>query len=305
MPRQDLAVLMARTGLASDTYRWILLPWWGWCGIGWTIIIWILAWNRFEWVGTMQLHTFTALWLGYIITVNAVTYARTGRCMLLHQVDYFLSLFPLSAAFWWVFEYLNRFVQNWYYIGAEDFTAGEYLLLASLPFSTVLPAVMGTMDCLASFLGFNPGRKQMWSMRENPVQPAGWLLALCAGAGLMGIGIWPDYLFPLVWMAPLLMITGLEWLSGHPSIFDGLLQGHGERIWIAAMAALVCGFFWEMWNASSLSHWEYAIPLVHRFQIFEMPILGYAGYLPFGLECLAVVELVLGQRSSYQDPQTG
>jgi hypothetical protein len=24
--------------------------------------------------------------------------------------------------------------------------------------------------------------------------------------------------------------------------------------------------------------------------IFEMPVLGYAGYLPFGLECLLVVE---------------
>jgi hypothetical protein len=45
-----------------------------------------------------------------------------------------------------------------------------------------------------------------------------------------------------------------------------------------------------MWNYKSLSHWEYALPFVHRFKIFEMPLLGYAGYLPFGLECLAVVQ---------------
>jgi hypothetical protein len=48
-----------------------------------------------------------------------------------------------------------------------------------------------------------------------------------------------------------------------------------------------------MWNYKSLSHWEYAIPFVNQFKIFEMPLLGYAGYLPFGLECMAVTQLVL------------
>jgi hypothetical protein len=31
---------------------------------------------------------------------------------------------------------------------------------------------------------------------------------------------------------------------------------------------------------------------VHEYKIFEMPILGYAGYLPFGLECLAVTKFL-------------
>ena len=41
--------------------------------------------------------------------------------------------------------------------------------------------------------------------------------------------------------------------------------------------------------------WEYSIPYVHRFEIFEMPLVGYAGYLPFGLEC-AVVAALFGLR---------
>jgi hypothetical protein len=61
-------------------------------------------------------------------------------------------------------------------------------------------------------------------------------------------------------------------------------------LWLGAIAALVCGFWWELWNFKSLAHWEYAIPSVHRFQLFEMPLLGYGGYLPFGLECLAVTQ---------------
>ena len=32
--------------------------------------------------------------------------------------------------------------------------------------------------------------------------------------------------------------------------------------------------------------------LPNRFEIFHMPLLGYSGYLPFGLECLAVASLI-------------
>ena len=55
-------------------------------------------------------------------------------------------------------------------------------------------------------------------------------------------------------------------------------------MWVAlsAMAALVCGFFWGMWNYYSYAKWVYAIPHVQRFRVFEMPVLGYVGYLPFG-----------------------
>ncbi len=47
-----------------------------------------------------------------------------------------------------------------------------------------------------------------------------------------------------------------------------------------------------MWNMFSLARWEYTIPFVHALQVFEMPVLGYAGYLPFGLECLAVGDVM-------------
>jgi hypothetical protein len=60
----------------------------------------------------------------------------------------------------------------------------------------------------------------------------------------------------------------------------------------AVLAALVCGGLWEMWNYFSLAQWKYSIPFVQRFEVFEMPALGYAGYLPFGLECAAAENLL-------------
>ncbi|MGH7166044.1 MAG: hypothetical protein ACREIS_11035, partial [Nitrospiraceae bacterium] len=126
-------------------------PWWGWLGVILTAVAWLLAWNRFAWLEGLQWHTFTPLWVGYILVVNALTLRGSGRCMLKDRPGYFLALFPLSGAFWWFFEYLNRFVQNWYYVGISEFSLVEYVWYATPPFSTVLPAVLGTTEWLSTY----------------------------------------------------------------------------------------------------------------------------------------------------------
>ena len=270
------------------------LPWWGWVGMIWTALSWMVAWNRWEWIGEWQLHTFAPLWLGYITVINALTVCRTGTSVMLRHPGPFLLLFPLSAVFWWTFEYLNRFVQNWHYAGGREFSSGEYFVLATVPFSTVLPAVISTADWLSTYPRLSAGLEGgAWAVPILRSKPAGWSMVLGSAGGLVGIGLWPDYLFPLVWLAPLLFITGLQLVSGEATVFDRAAQGDWRLLWVAALAALMCGFFWELWNSRSLAHWEYVIPFTHRFQVFEMPLLGYAGYLPFGLECLVVVQLFI------------
>ena len=59
------------------------------------------------------------------------------------------------------------------------------------------------------------------------------------------------------------------------------------------MAALICGLVWETWNWGAIAKWIYSVPFVQRWQIWEMPLIGFAGYLPFGLECAAVSAWIL------------
>jgi hypothetical protein len=270
-------------------------PWWGWFGILLGIAAWILAWSRFHWFVRFQPHTFTPLWIGYILTVNSFTYHRTGHCMMRDRAHSFLLLFPISAAFWWFFEYLNRFVQNWYYVGGQ-FGPWEYFWYATLPFSTVLPAVMGTQEWLLSFSW--PGRRfqNVLSIKLHRPKRFAWAVLFITGAGLTGIGVWPNYLFPLLWISPLLIIVSLQDIFQESHIFSRLPYGDWHHVITAALAALICGFFWEMWNYYSLAKWKYSIPFVHRYPIFEMPILGYAGYLPFGLECAVIADIFIGNR---------
>jgi len=162
--------------------------------------------------------------------------------------------------------------------------------MATLPFSTVLPAVASTFEWLETRLGAVPVTPEQATRRDTKVWA--WTFLLLASAGLLGIGSYPDLLFPLLWIAPLLVIASTQVLvTGDAPVFR-VGPGEWHRICLWALAALLCGFFWEMWNFFSFAKWVYAVPYVNRFHCFEMPLLGYAGYLPFGLECAVVARLV-------------
>ncbi len=268
-------------------------PWWGWAGLATMAASWILAWTRFPWMGALQAHTFTPLWLSYIVVVNAFAFRRTGECLLLSRTRRFLLLFPASAAFWWTFEYLNRFVGNWRYLDPTGFGPAEYFLFATLPFSTVLPAVVSTRDLLLTFPRVDGAFRQWRPL--SPGRPRAIALAalLLSCAGLLAVGIVPDVVFPLVWVAPPAILVSLSALRSSPHALSGIADGDWRPFAASSLAALACGFFWEMWNFHSLAKWVYLIPYVDAFRVFEMPILGYAGYLPFGVLCAEVGDRVL------------
>lgn len=267
------------------------LPWWGWAALAALGIAWGLAWSRFDWFAPLQPHTFTLLWLAYIGVVNALCVARTGGSLLTCRPRLLAVLFPASALFWWVFEYLNRFAGNWYYSGTT-LDPWPYFWYATVPFSTVLPAVMSTQALIRSSPGFGRAFGRVRPLRVPGAARLPFAALLAACAGLVGIGARPDWCYPLVWVAPLLALVAIRALRGQAHPLRELMTPDWTGAASAALAALVCGFFWEMWNTYSMARWAYSIPYVHRFLLFEMPLLGYAGYLPFGLECAAVAALV-------------
>ncbi len=269
-------------------------PWWGWVGVFTGIVAWIFAWTRFAWFECFQPHTFFPLWASFILVVNALCYRKSGNCMMINRPGYFLLLFPASAIFWWFFEYLNRFVQNWHYVGV-DFAPWEYFLYATLSFSTVLPAVLGTRDLISSSSWLEKGFKKFLKINKiNKVKSKALALTalVLSGVGLFVVGVLPDYFFPLLWISPFLILISVMTLFGENHVLSDITSGDWSVVISSALAAFICGCFWEMWNYFSLSKWVYSVSFVHRFQIFEMPILGYAGYLPFGLECAVISTLI-------------
>jgi hypothetical protein len=275
-------------------------PWWGWIALLWVVGSWLLAWTRFSWFEPWQPHTFPLLWFGYILTLNALTYQRCGQCIITHHPRLLCQLFLLSAGFWWAFEYLNQFVNNWHYVNLPDTSHFEYVLHTTVAFSTVLPAVLSTYEWLATFPRLTLPFENWHPLPGMIVQTTGWVLLSLGSMGLGLIGIWPNLLFPLLWLCPLFLLLGIQFIRKEKTCFHGLVQGDWRPVLLSALAALLCGLWWELWNANSLVHWEYSIPYVHALKIFEMPILGYSGYLSFGLTCLAITEFALCYQSSHQ-----
>ena len=264
-----------QTGKASFRF-----PAWGGVGVALIGTGWFAAWNDvlpLEW----RRQAFTPLWLGYVLLMNALAHRRAGQSLLTHRTGWFLALFPASAAFWWLFEHLNQFVDNWHYSGIEARGDWDYFLQGSLPFSTVLPAVASTWFWLRQFPRFALVR----SPALPPTAPFAWAALLVGALGLAAIGLWPQALFPMLWLGPLLLLLGLQALLLDETLLAPLARGDWRPLLQPALAALLCGLLWEFWNWGSLARWHYSVPYVQRFHLFEMPLLGYAGYLPFGVTC--------------------
>lgn len=268
-------------------------PWWGIAALIWTGGWWVLAWTRFPWFEPFQLYTFFPLWMGFIVAVNAATFARTGSCLMLRAPSRWLSLFAVGMLGWWLFEWLNRFVRNWHYLNVQHFGPVAYALHASICFATVLPAVSSVAEWLSTHhrlvdrLRHGPAWRWL-AWRGSP------LLLLTGGiAAMLATGAYPIYWYPALWLGPLALVFGAALLTRRNGVPRELARGDWVRAGTWMLAALLCGWFWELWNWRSLAHWVYTVPGVERWHVFEMPLLGYAGYLPFGVECLLVADWLL------------
>jgi hypothetical protein len=113
---------------------------------------------------------------------------------------------------------------------------------------------------------------------------------------LMFVLMWafPKVFFPFVWISVYFILEPLNiWLGNRT------LAAHtGEKNWRPVLALwigiLLTALFWEMWNYLSFPKWIYSVPWGDCCHIFEMPLLGYGGYLPFSLELFALYHLVSG-----------
>ena len=200
-------------------------------------------------------------------------------------------MFLISIVGWWLFEVINWRTQNWSYVGRKFFTDFEYGLLASLSFSTVMPAVLGTAELAGMF---------SWVRRLKPGLIIKSNRRTLLGFFFSGIGmfilmlIWPRYFFPFVWISIYFMIEPINVWLGHRSLASSISKGDWRPVISLFPGALICGFFWEMWNFYSYPKWVYHVPFVDFARIFEMPLLGYGGYLPFSLELFALYNLITG-----------
>jgi len=269
-------------------------PVYGWLGLALNLLAWSSSWLR---IGPWN-YTFFALWFGVILFLDGLNYARKGSSPLTRSKIGFAGLFGASIPFWWLFEILNISTQNWHYVTDQYYSPLAFFLIATLNFSTVLPAVMEIAEFVTSFERLRP------RLGATEVGPRlGWIWAVA----LFGLGVicavlpilFPHYAFGLIWLCVFFMLDPLNNLARQKSAFGHLLARDWRFFIAIPISALICGFFWEMWNSLALPKWIYTIPFLNSSPVlfpahlFEMPLLGYTGYLPFALELYALYQFIL------------
>ncbi len=264
-------------------------PWWGWLGVVVLAVGWVFSWSRFEWFRPFQVQcSYFPMWAGFILIMNALCVKRSGHSPMTDHPWAYAATFPASSLFWWFFEYLNRYVWNWYYLGVSELNALEYTVYATVCFASVLPAVAAVAAWLATFRPFDDSVYD--GMAKVDLRRPRWnvFLFVLSAIGLTGVVFFPDYAYPLIWISPLAVFVMVQTWLKEPSVLDSFAIGNWSVFFRFSLAALICGLCWETWNWHAYAKWVYAVPWVHRFQIWEMPLIGFAGYLPFGVECAAV-----------------
>ena len=220
----------------------------------------VLVASRFS--ERVDLLRFPLAWLGVLAVLDGLARLRNGTSPLRGPAD-LVATAAASVLFWDVFELVNLRLRNWWYVGVSPRPwAGSAFALAS--FATVLPAAR---------LAF----AQMKGAAPVPAS-AGRAGKAAAGIAMLALALaWPRYAFPLAWIFLWPLCEALA----------------GVRVPLRAVAiGLPLGVTWEALNWRCARGWVYTVPFFDRPRLFEMPLPGYLGYLPFALECAAALALL-------------
>jgi hypothetical protein len=261
------------------------------CGLGWG--------SSLAGIDPIRGYWYDLVWIGYILAADAVVWARAGRSLLHGGGWRMAGLFALSAPFWWAFEIANWRLENWKYVGTSIYGGQAHVLLKTLSFVFVLPALASSRDLLRSFVRFPHPPAVPLPPRTAPALVAFGLLCVPL------LYLFPNQAFPLVWVAPVFVLDGIADLRGKTSVLGLVWAGRAGPVLLLAAAGLGTGVLWELWNWGAVPHWDYHIRYLSFLPVFEMPVVGYLGYPPFALAADAFWRTVSGGRGALtEEPVT-
>lgn len=260
----------------------------GYIGLAIVLIAEVLLFSGNQFVG----HWFTPIvWTGYILFVDALVYRIAGRSLLATDRTEFLIIAVVSIGCWWLFEFYNapRFWKSdleiwWHYHNLEP---NPYLRRAGYDwaFATIFPAMFLTAELLARTVCKKLDRFQPVRMSRAVLTA---LILLGAVMAILPVIVISAWFAPLIWLSFILLLDPINYMRGWPSITGDLKQGNYRRLAALLAAGGICGLLWEFWNYWALARWTYTVPYLGDIKLFEMPVLGYLGFLPFAVECWAM-----------------
>lgn len=273
-------------------------PYWFWVGLlAWGSAIFVLWSHTNKPLAYVHWSDLPLFW-GFTLMLDGVVYKRNGGVSLVSKIPQeLIGIGVASISGWMIFEFLNFFIDdNWVYPVGNIIDREEFLLYACIISSGLLPlafewyCIFKTIPSLAN--RFSQGYAFTLSERTKTI------LLILAMAITFITGLFPDLLFFNLWvMPPIVLAIALDKI-GVWTPLKPIGQGNWTPALLSALTYLVAGFCLEGQNYFSGIHnpdgsvtsydpayWTYSLPYVNVAHIFEMPALGFLGYMPFGIYC--------------------
>lgn len=242
-------------------------------------------WLLFHHVEPVATYFTPIAWSAYILIADAATFAITGRSRLNDAPLSLVRMALLSIPLWLIFEAYNLRLVNWEYVGVPLPWAAA-MLGYGWSFATITPAIFETSDLVQAMLPTVGGEPWKISRRaETAMMICG---AACLIVPVVVPGALAAHLFALVWVGFLLLLDPINRRLELPSFLGDLSEGFRRRFYGFLAAGFICGWLWEFWNYWAAAKWHYIFPMYQNVKIFEMPVPGYLGFLPFALECFTM-----------------
>ena len=265
----------------------------GWLGLIGLIAAELLMFSGFR---PVAIYFTPIAWTCYILLADAAVFAIRGNSRLQEKPRQLVWAALLSIPLWLIFEAYNLRLQNWTYTGVPE--AWPLALLGyGWSFATITPGIFETADLIESF---------GWFPSVSPIRFSSaalkWMIvfgAICLLVPVIVPQATAARLFFLVWLGFIFLLDPINSHLGLPSLVGDLAQGRVSRFYALLVSGFVCGWLWEFWNYWAAAKWHYIFPILQHWKIFEMPIPGYLGFLPFALECFTMyvtASWLLGRR---------
>ena len=246
-------------------------------------------------VNFMKTWFFCLAWWSFILVIDSVNFRRAKSSPLAGPVkDFFFTAF-ISVFVWLIFELFNLRIKNWTYHSLPPNTLERWIGYF-VAYATVIPAMKEISLFAQSYL--NKKRLALFKIKATPA-----LLKLFIFIGVLSLFVglsWPRIFFPLVWLCFIFLLEPLNYWLKNETFLKNLEREDWTKFWSWILAGLAAGFLWEFWNFWAGSHWEYSIPYLNFWRVFQMPVFGYTGFLPFALEVFAIYQLLFGMYKKLQ-----
>jgi hypothetical protein len=242
------------------------------------------------------------LFWGITFVLDGLTYRRSGgKSLIADYPSEVIGIGVVSIPGWMIFEYLNLYIQvDWYYPAGDLIPDTQFFLYALLGSSGLLPMAFVLYSFLCTFKGFK--RRYAYGPKISINRGMKFVLLMASLLFLVLSGIWDERLFIMLWLAPLgllsLALIELDIWTPFRPIKE---KGDWSALMVFGLCYLFVGFLVEGQNYFSgyhlpgdqvdtfnVDYWKYCIPYVDKFHVFEMPLLGFLGYIPFSIYCWIV-----------------